>query len=91
MSTLLPNASRRISLPYGISITVYASGAASLAGNLALEFLDGSDPSNDEPAHVAADAIESVLLALAAAGVDLETAACKEAIETAVEAVAARL
>ena len=36
---------------------------------------------------MAANAVESLLLALAVAGVDLETPACLEAIETAVEAV----
>lgn len=78
----------RIALPFGILITVEPSGAASLESDLRRELLDETDPSADSIGLAAVDAIESLLLALVAAGVDLSGQAAHAAIVTAVEQIA---
>ena len=79
---------RTFQLPFGIRITVDPSGNGELESNLFHEFRDYDQPSDDAAARAGADAMEGLLLALACAGIDLETAACKEAILTAVESFA---
>lgn len=91
MNTHHQGSPRYIELPFGINIAVYPSGGGSLESNLVDELRNYDDPKKDALARAAADAIESLLLALACAGFDLETAACKEAIATAVESAANRL
>lgn len=85
---------RTVELPYGIVIDVDVDGrSAGLKGSLLKgQFIDPEDP----PAAVArgelaADVVECLLVALVAAGVNLETSAAREAISGAVEAVANHL
>ena len=78
----------RIDLPFGIVIST-TGDTTTLVSNLLTEF---SDPDDDREVQRAAeascDAMESLLLALFAAGADLDTSAAREAIETSVEAIA---
>lgn len=91
MNTYRQGSPRYIELPFDINITVHPAGGGSVESNLLDELRDYDDPKEDAVARAAADAMESLLLALACAGFDLETAACKEAIATAVESAANRL
>lgn len=88
MSMPEPTSSRVLHLPFGIRITVDPSGDGELESNLFQEFREDDEPSEDAVARAGADAMEGLLLALACAGIDLETAACREAIVTAVESFA---
>lgn len=81
---------RTFQLPFGIRITVDPSGNGELESNLFHEFLDYDGLIEDAAARAAADAMESLLLAMACAGIDLEMAAFKEAIQTAVESMASQ-
>jgi hypothetical protein len=81
---------RQMHLPYGICIEVDPLGhGARLSGSrLRWELSESED---DEHARVAADALESLLLALAAAGLPLDTPEAVQAVESAVEAIAQQL
>lgn len=69
---------RTIRIPdFSIAVDVFAGGGGTIQSSLR-ESLDGKS----------ADAIESLLLALACSGVDLSTPACVHAINTAVDAIA---
>lgn len=83
--------SRRVRLPYAIDIEHDRSdGSACLVRSNLYEEL--SEPGcEDERARAAADAVESLLLALVAAGIELDTAAGREAVESAVESIAQNL
>ena len=82
------SAARRVELPFGITIVVEPSGSAFLTSALARELVDEDCPDADIAGQSATDAIESLLLALVAAHVDLDTPEAHEAIVTAVEQVA---
>ncbi len=73
-------------LPYGIDITVTGQ-RASLSSELRAQLVDPS-PARDDPALAMVHAIEALLLALAAEGVDLSGPGASRAVVTAVESVA---
>lgn len=69
---------RTIRIPiFSIAVEVFAGGGGTIQSSLR-ESLDGKS----------ADAIESLLLALACEGIDITTSAYADAIATAVEAIA---
>ena len=86
-----PTSSRTFILPFGVRITVDHSGNGELESNLFHEFMDYDGPTGDAVARAAADAMESLLLAMACAGIELEMAAFKEEIQSAVESMASQL
>jgi hypothetical protein len=86
-----PSASRVLHLPFGLSIIIYPSGDGALVGSLLAQLQDAGDSPNDKAPAAAAAAMESLLLALACEGCELEAPRLKAAIETAVEAVANKL
>ena len=79
--------SKLLRLPFNIEITIEAGGVAHLTSQLRQDLVDEQDGDLDVAGNAATDAIECLLLALVAAGVDLDTAAARGAIETAVESV----
>ena len=83
------NSPRIVELPYGILITADDRGnAAVVRSDLLSQFSDPEDDAKDTCAAVAStDAIESLLMALVAAGVDLESEAAQEAVRTSVESL----
>lgn len=80
-----------VSRPFDIGITVDADGIAHVSSQLRQELVNERDYEFDVAGHAATDAIESLLLARAPAGVVLGTAAARAAVETAVENVANHL
>lgn len=77
-------------LPYGILISWFADTAVLESSDLRRELSD-DESMPDTAADLAADCIEPPLLALAAAGVDLDSEAARSAIETSVESIAQSL
>ncbi|HTN48851.1 MAG TPA: hypothetical protein VMK32_05420 [Burkholderiaceae bacterium] len=76
-------------LPYGIIIERDSEGNAYLSSDLHDAFVDEDDGEEARMyGHIAADAMEGLLMALVAAGVDLNTSAAQVAVETAVEGLA---
>ena len=73
-------------LPFDICISV-SDGHTHLSSGLHKELVDGS-PARDDPGLAATHAMESLLLALAARGLDLDTAEAALAVRDAAEAVA---
>lgn len=75
---------RKINLPvYGIRITIDKNGLGSISSNL-----HGDDEDFESSEFDAAiNALESMILACACSGVDIEAPAFLEAIETALEAI----
>lgn len=83
---------RVFGLPFGIEIRCNPGAGGSLDSELVEEFSKcGYGKEADAMAKASANAIESLLLALACAGVDLSTPAISSAIEVAVEKVASEL
>jgi hypothetical protein len=84
------NFPRIVNLPYGILISTDGNHNATLLGSeLLAEFSDPDDDAGGKIAAVASnEAVESLLLALVAAGIDLESEPAQEAIRTSVEAIA---
>jgi hypothetical protein len=81
----------RVVLPFGIVVEAH-EGSASITSLLADQFADPADDETSAQAGKAsADAIESLLMALAAEGVDIHTNQFSRAITTAVEAIANNL
>lgn len=76
----------RTRLPYGIEIVV-GDGIAHIRSELGAELVDACPPRND-PGQAMVHATESLLLALAAEGVNLATPAASRAVETACHAMA---
>ena len=68
---------------YGIEVTLVGDGS----GKIISELRDGSDVPNKEY-DAAIDAIESLILAHACAGIDIASPAYLEGVETAIEAIA---
>lgn len=77
-------------LPYGITVDTNGDGGVSMSSSLVDQFkLDDLPPG--PRAEASADAVESLLQALAGAGVDLNSPQIHEALTTAVEAIAGNL
>jgi len=71
---------KEIDLPiYGIQVTIDVDGSGTITSDLR------TTQSEDELYNSAMDGIESLILACACSGIDIETPAFLEAIETAVE------
>ena len=80
-------------LPFGITVTRSELGPATIQSNLRREFLLADRPEEaftpeDKAAEGFIDGVESLLLALASEGIDLNQPAVARAVETAVEAYA---
>lgn len=72
---------RTIILPcYGMSVMLSGTGGGTIESSFDKEICD-------PPLYAALDAIESLVLAHACAGIDIETTAYVEGIETAVDAI----
>ena len=83
---------RRISLPcFGVGIRlVFGADGRSRGGTIASDLHAGGRRPADRPYDAAVDGLEALLLADACAGVDVESPAYLEGIETAVEAITNR-
>lgn len=83
---------RKYELPCDVSVEC-GIGFAAVGGNLVSEFVDqSSEAAEDDPrADAAADAVESMLIALATEGFDLGTPAFEQAFDTAVESIGLHL
>jgi hypothetical protein len=89
---VMPASTRLLRLPFGIVIRISEGVAVLERSALRREFLDpDDDPQAEQAAELAADCVESLLLALAAEGIPLESAAACRAIECAAEAIANNL
>lgn len=86
----MPN-TKEVRLDYGIAIVTDGEGSAGISSALINQFTGNGESVDDDHtegyAEGAADALESFLMAMAAAGVDLEAPQIKEALQTAVESV----
>lgn len=82
-----PRTDTEFNLPFDICITV-TDGYAGLSSGLHEQLVDTSGAVPDEPGLAAVHAMESLLLALAARGLDLGTAQASLAVEDAAGAVA---
>lgn len=77
---------KTIKLPcYGIEVTLAKRGG-SYSGNITSNLIENSRIAGKEAVDFACDGIESMILACACSGIDIESPAFLEAIETAVEA-----
>jgi hypothetical protein len=78
-------------LPYGIEVQCDAGGG-SLSSSLAQEFIDESEPDDTgleiARGEAAADAIESLILAMASEGYDVSSGAFVRALDTSVHQIA---
>lgn len=89
MSALSSPAPKTTYLPFGITLQV-GEGYSSISSSLVCQFVeDGQSPGDQEMAY--ADAIESFLLALASEGVDVQSEAVTNALQTAVSSIASQL
>ena len=87
----LPEPDRTIHLPcYGMTIRLGREGTPGKSGGAAITS-DLRDPDADQLYLAAIDAIESLVLAHACAGIDVASPAYVEGIETAVAAIANHL
>lgn len=79
-----------LQLPFGIRIEVdpECQGARLTGSELRRQLCDDE---HDERGQLATDVVESLLLALAAAGVPLDTRAASNAVSVAVESIAQHL
>ncbi|MDG1950091.1 MAG: hypothetical protein P8J32_04745 [bacterium] len=83
---------KRITLPcYGIIVVLSFNDEGEVDGSALTSELKGEDNQEDELYNAAVDGIESLILAHAAAGIDIENPAYIEGIETAAEAAANNL
>ncbi len=80
-----PSLTRTFALPFDIHITV-SDGHTRLSSRLHEQLVEDS-PDRDDPGLAIVHAIESLLLALAARGVDLGTPAASLAVRDTVESV----
>lgn len=86
MTSTNEDGSKMISLPvFNILITITADGGG---GAIASDMKENEETPEDEMFNAAIDGIESMILAHAIAGVDVESPAYLEGIETAVQACA---
>ena len=76
-----------IRLPYGIVVERVSRGCTRVSSELRLEFVD---PSRDFDSHgeLAAHAMESLLVALVAEGVEMDASAASRAVISAAETIA---
>ena len=84
------NKAKTIKLPcYGIVVELTGNGGAAITSDLHEDVpnVDRDETAEIEQYNAAIDGIESMILAHASAGIDIESFAYIEGIETAVEAV----
>ncbi len=80
MSTI----TKEIQLPvHGICVTLFSDGS----GKIGSDLWDGIDPEDEEVFKAVVDTIESLVLALACAGVDIQSKKFISGLETAIESV----
>lgn len=83
---------KRITLPsHGIVVVLSYNEEGEIDGSALTSDLKGEDNDEDQDYNLAIDGIESLILAHACAGIDIESPAYLEGIETAVEAAANNL
>lgn len=73
-----------IDLIFGICIQIHAPGIGTISSCLR----DGCDPEEDQQYLAAVNALESLVLAQALAGIDVTSTAYRDALETSVESIA---
>jgi hypothetical protein len=91
MASPRPAGQHTLNLPDGASITLTSNGKGQ--NDLESDGLKYEEDGDPETAiyNAAIDGIESLVLAQWAAGIDVTTAAYREALETAVEAISSNL
>lgn len=80
----------QVNLPFSTRLCLDGEGGGTVSSELVQEFADQDVPGNTY-AKVAADALESLLLALACAGVDMSQPKIETAVINAVEAISQNL
>lgn len=85
------NTPTTIALPFGITIDVSGEDALLLSSDLREQLVDDADEDGGVHGEIAANAVEALLLALAAEGVDLTGPGAQRAVETTIEAIANNL
>lgn len=88
----MPASIQLLRLPFGIVVRISDGIAVLERSDLRREFVDpDDDPQAEQAGELAADCLESLLLALAAEGIALDSLAAHRAIECAAEAIANNL